>query len=273
VVTTGGSGEPTLEPERVEGTSSAMIQVGTKGMYAGVVGLFEDKNVIRYQRIPLDARFPDSPDMIALLGAYQDQLKATGFDGLGIRPQPHPTKNKFVGSKVCADCHENAWKVWKDGIDGHAPKHAHAYATLQAPPKRAQVPRNHDPECLSCHVVGWNPQKYYPYESGYKSLEETPDLIDVGCENCHGPGAEHVDAENGALDLEDDELEVLQERLRKQQVLTLENAEQKCLECHDLDNSPGFQEEGAFDRYWAKIKHGKGENGVNGGGPVKASVN
>lgn len=270
VVTTGGAGEPTLEPERIEGTSSAMIQVGTKGMYASVVGLFEDKNVIRYQRVPLDARFPDAPEMIQLLGAYQDQLKLTGFAGLGIRPQPHPTKNKFVGSEVCAECHKNAWKVWKEGIDGNDPKHSHAYATLQAPPKRANVPRNFDPECLSCHVVGWNPQKYYPYDSGYMSLDATPKLINVGCENCHGPGAEHTDAENGVdEDMKEEEIE----RLRKQQILTLKDAEQKCLECHDLDNSPGFQEEGAFDRYWAKIKHSKADKNGNGGGKVKASVN
>ena len=49
------------------------------------------------------------------------------------------------------------------------------------------------------------------------------------------------------------------EKLRKDQVLTLKDAEQKCLECHDLDNSPAFQEEGAFQRYWEKIKHSKDE--------------
>ncbi|MFO7906390.1 MAG: hypothetical protein R6U98_27280, partial [Pirellulaceae bacterium] len=37
----------------------------------------------------------------------------------------------------------------------------------------------------------------------------------------------------------------------------LSNAEEKCLECHDLDNSPAFQEEGAFDRYWEKIALGR----------------
>ena len=37
---------------------------------------------------------------------------------------------------------------------------------------------------------------------------------------------------------------------------TLQDAEKKCLQCHDLDNSPAFQEEGAFDRYWKKIAHG-----------------
>ena len=191
--------------------------------------------------------------MLQLLAAYQDQLKEAGFDGLGIRPQAYPNGGEFIGSESCAECHENAWKVWKDGLEGSPPKHSHAYATLQHPPKRSKVPRNFDPECLSCHVVGWNPQKYFPYKSGFTSLESTPELINVGCESCHGPGAAHTAAENGDVELEESEIE----KLRKEQVLTLKDAEQKCLECHDLDNSPAFQEEGAFERYWEKIKHSK----------------
>ena len=29
----------------------------------------------------------------------------------------------------------------------------------------------------------------------------------------------------------------------------------KCLECHDMDNDPEFQKEGAFDKYWPKVEH------------------
>jgi len=204
--------------------------------------------------VPLDARFKDSEDMLQLLAEYQNRLQELGFEGLGIdKPQPHPTGRTFVGSAACADCHDNAWKVWKEGLKDSPPKHAHAFATLQKPPKRSKIPRHHDPECLSCHVVGWNPQKYFPYESGFMSLESTPELTDVGCENCHGPGAEHAAAENGAVELTESQID----KLRKDLVLSLKDAEQKCLECHDLDNSPAFQEEGAFDRYWAKVKHGK----------------
>ena len=176
----------------IEGTNNWMVEVGTKGMFAGVVALFDDPTKpLRYQRIPLDSRFPDSQEMLQLLAAYQDQLKAVGFEGLGVRPQPVPGGLQYVGSKICDDCHDEEYKIWSKGLNGEPSKHAHAYATLQHPPnKRGNIPRNFDPECISCHVVGWNPQKYFPYKSGFVSLETTPELKDVGCENCHGPGSQ-----------------------------------------------------------------------------------
>lgn len=252
VVTAGGAGEPTREPVTIDGTSVQMIEVGTKGMYASVIGLYDDPaHRLRYQRVPLDARFPDAVEGLQLLAAYQDQIREAGFEGLGIRPQPHPSGREYIGSVACAECHSDAWEVWKEGLDGYPPKHSRAYATLQQPPGRADIPRNFDPECLSCHVVGWNPQKHFPYRTGYLSVEETPDLINVGCEDCHGPGKQHADAENGVVELEEEEMELLRQEL----VVKLEEAERKCLECHDLDNSPDFQEEGAFEKYWAKIEH------------------
>jgi hypothetical protein len=253
VVSTGGAGEPPRDPDTIEGTDNWLVDVGTKGMFAGVVALCDDREKpLRYQRIPLDARFPDSRAMLELLKAYQDQLEAAGFEGLGIRPQPMPGGYEFVGSETCKDCHRRAYKVWKEGRDDHAAKHSHAYATLQHPPNsRGGIPRNFDPECISCHVVGWNPQKYFPYRSGFLSLEATPHLTDVGCENCHGPGSKHVAAESGDEAVDDDEMTARREKMW----LDLKDAEQKCLECHDLDNSPDFQVEGAFERYWEKIEH------------------
>ncbi len=253
VITTGGAGEPAREPESIEGTKSLLIQVGTKGMFAGVLGLFDDAaRPLRYQRVPLDSRFPDSPQMLQLMAEYQDQLKTHGFEGLGITPQPMQGERKFVGSQLCQECHEKEYTIWKEGLHGHVAKHSHAYATLEHPPNsRGSIPRNHDPECLSCHVVGWNPQKYFPYKSGFLSLEQTPELTDVGCENCHGPGSQHIAAENGDLDVDDDGID----QLREQMWIALKDAEKKCLECHDLDNSPAFQEPGAFETYWSKIEH------------------
>ncbi|QDU74790.1 Perchlorate reductase subunit gamma precursor [Bremerella volcania] len=246
VVTAGGAGEPTLQPEVVEGTNSQMIQVGTKGMYVGVVGLFNDpQNPIRYERVALDARFKDSEEMLRLLASYQKQLETLGLDGLGIRPQPHSSGYSYVGSESCADCHSEAYEVWENS------KHSHATDTLVHPPERYEVPRHFDPECLACHVTGWNPELYLPYRSGYLGLETTPNMKSVGCENCHGPGSHHVASQNGEGGFTDEQTALFVDQMK----LPLESARDTCLKCHDLDNSPDFHVKGAFEKYWEEIKH------------------
>jgi len=220
-------------------------------MYAGVVGLFGDvKTPIRYDSVSLDARFADSPAMLKLLADYQEQLKDLGLEGLGIKPQPHPTGRKFVGSEKCSECHTKAMEKWRQTA------HSHATDSLVTPPNtRASIARHHDPECLSCHVTGWEPlqeaQQLFPYDSGYLSLEKTPQLVGSGCENCHGPGSAHVAAESGETAVSAGELAKLRHTMR----LPLADAEQKCVECHDVDNSPDFHKPGAFDRYWQKVEH------------------
>ena len=239
VVTAGGPPEPPPVPEKIEGTDTLLIQVGTKGENATVLGIYEEsRQAIRYQRVTIDSRYPDSPGIRQLMALYQEQLRVTGLEGLGIRPIPHASKEilgKFVGSQECKSCHEESYKVWKKS------GHAKAWNTLVI----QDPPRTFDPECISCHVIGWNPTHYFPYESGFLSEAETPGLIDVGCESCHGPGGAHVRAEMGA-DVE------LQRKLQEASVVTKEEAQKRlCTECHDLDNSPDFE----FETYWPKVEH------------------
>lgn len=247
VVTAGGVGEPTRELTPIEGTKSQMVQVGTKGMYVGLVALFDDAaNPVRYERVPLDSRLPDSPAMLTLLAEYQKQLETLGLEELGLRPQPHPSGRTFVGTSTCVDCHTQAGEVWANS------KHAHATDSLVTPPNtRGDIARHYDPECLSCHVTGWEPQKFYPFKSGYESLEKTPVMAQSGCENCHGPGSAHVAAESGSADM----AELLKRREEMKLPLAGGVAERRCMECHDIDNSPDFHVKGAFEKYWKQVEH------------------
>jgi hypothetical protein len=246
LIVTGGLGEPTYMPEPIEGSKSLMLQVGVKGMYAGLVGLYDDpSNPIRYQRIALSSQFQDSSRMMVAFRGYQEQLQKEGFRGLEVNPATHPSGRTFVGTESCAECHSTAFEVWK------GTPHAHATQSLVHPGERSDIPRHFDPECLSCHVTGWNAKKYYPYESGYLSLEKTPLMAENGCENCHGPGSRHVAAENGDIEADQALLTSLREEMR----LPLAQAQDKCLECHDLDNSPNFHRDGAFEEFWEQVKH------------------
>jgi hypothetical protein len=243
VVTAGGADEPPLELPSLPG-GAKFVELGHKGMFAVVIGFFADKaKPVRGQRVPLDARWGEAKDMIDLLATYQQKLETLGLDGLGLVPIRHPSGRRFAGSEACAECHQHAYDIWKDT------PHAHALTTLEEQKPR----RDGDPECLSCHVVGWAPQRFEPFEGGFTGMATTPHLAHQGCENCHGPAAAHTAVERGDVKASAAE----QERLRQELVLTLATPEGKqkavnnCLECHDLDNSPQFD----FDDYWPQVEH------------------
>ncbi len=238
IVTASGAAEPPREPATIPGTNTRLIEVGQKGMYANVIGLFDDAaQPLRFQKVPLDARWGESPAMKQVMVNYQEQLKQLGLAGLGLKPAPHPSGRTFVGSKVCGDCHTKAFKIWMQT------PHAKALDTLV----KLDPPRHYDPECLSCHVTGWEPQKFYPYSGGYLSREQTPFLAGNGCENCHGPGSEHVAVEQGNKTVTPAE----QAAIRASMQIPPAKAENGCIQCHDADNSLKFD----FKTYWPKVEH------------------
>ncbi len=244
LIVSGGFGEPMYQAQTIEGSATKLVVTGNKGMYAGLVGLYADEP-IRYARVPLSHEFEDAPEMRRLMASYQSQLEALGLGGLGLKPVAHPSGNEFVGTKACGECHKTAYEVWESSAHAQATEH------LVHPGERSDISRHFDPECISCHVTGWNAQNYYPYLTGYLSLETSSHLTGNGCENCHGPGASHAAAEQEDSAAE----ETLRDSLRAAMRLPLDKAKERCMECHDLDNSPDFHKEGAFEDYWAEVEH------------------
>ncbi len=249
VATTGGAEEPPDRSRPIEGADSYLIEAGHKGQYVIALGVYDDpQQPLRYQRVPLDHRFEDSPEMQDLLVEYQKELETTTLAGLGLTGIRHP-EDSFAGSQVCADCHTTAFEIYEQT------PHFHATDTLL----HLEPPRQFDPECLSCHVTGWNPQEYFPYESGFVGIKLSPLMHGNGCENCHGPAAAHVAAESGEETLSDAEIESLRAALRLKIGENEGNVgDQKpgrvvdmCVQCHDLDNSPDFD----FQEYWPQVEH------------------
>lgn len=264
VVTAGGAGDPTLQPELIETPTrtTPMIQVGVKGMYVGLVGVYLNggQPKINYERVALEHQFKDTEEVKQVFLSYQERLKSLWLANAlkDIVPRDHPSGHQFVGSATCADCHDEEYDIWENGVEGDGGPHEKATRSLEKNPNddRVWVQRHYDPECMSCHATGWNPQNFYPYKSGLTDLATQGHLSGNGCENCHGPGSAHVEMEQAASKGEVDES--LRAQLAKEMVVTLEEARANaCKQCHDLDNSPDFLVEGGFDEYWPKIEHGQ----------------
>jgi hypothetical protein len=251
VVSAKGFGEGESQPEMIGGVR--MLQVGHKGRTVGVAGLYpqDTENPIRFELVTLTGEiFEDDPRMITLMQTYQDRLRDERLV-VADNAVPHPSSAQFVGVDRCAECHTTAYEIWQDTPHAHAlesldPAHQrHGYERLNG------VNRMFDPECLSCHVTGWDPQEYVRFAGGFLNEEfassddeKTLHQLLAGnqCENCHGPGSRHIEL------IEADELDLARQQVR----VSLEQArDQMCVKCHDIDNSPDFD----FESYWEQVKH------------------
>ena len=82
---------------------------------------------------------------------------------------------RFVGSSACARCHAAIYNDWKKT------PHATALSTLR------EVDRDWDPQCVRCHVVGWERagrREWSVGASAFRTPRRTAFLGGVGCENC-----------------------------------------------------------------------------------------
>jgi hypothetical protein len=164
---------------------------------------------------------------IANLRQYYHALGKRDFTvveaALSSSAQRDAGDHRIAGSQACASCHTEDDRIW------HASKHSHAWEVLVT--KGAHV----DPYCQQCHTTG------YGQEGGFASVSQSPQLVHVGCENCHGPSAAHV---------------------ADPKIKTPFLARERCIECHDHENSPNF----VYDEYWPKIHHGEKKPAAIGAG-------
>jgi hypothetical protein len=219
------------DPEMLNGGKTTLVNVGKKGKYVGVFGLYpREPQRLRYQLVTLNNRYdgPAAPMKTLIEDDYRKFLRQNDV----VRNFPrHDYINgasgaTYVGADNCKSCHPNTYMKWS------TTKHAQAFEALSVRDPKPNV--IYDAECVTCHTTG------FPYNSGWMSEAETPYLKGNQCENCHGPGSKHV--------AEPDNRDYL-----KAMALTPEQAEKNrlCLGCHDGDNSPHFE----MAKYYGQIAH------------------
>lgn len=199
-----------------------VVSAGKYGKYVARIRIRADKDSDRLtlicEPVPVVETLRPEDTLVELYKAYQEFVKEAGL--LEKQPRyPLPDGLEYTGSESCKECHKYSYDKWQ------TKRHAHAYETLVADGTQ------YDPECIVCHVVGFN------YEGGFVSETQTDHLKDVGCENCHGPGSKHISS--------------FGEEPTTEPVMD-------CTECHTPEHSGGFA--GHEKEYLKKIVHWKEQN-------------
>lgn len=154
-----------------------------------------------------------SQEILSVIDKYRNASNAAMQELIKTRASDLATSS-FIGAEACQSCHAGAFKQWQNS------KHAHAIQTIKT------ASRDSDPECVSCHVVGFSAK------GGFASETASPHLANVQCESCHGPRRDHV--KNPSVKSKSE---------RK--------AKDACAECHTPPHSPRYN----FPEYWKRVEH------------------
>lgn len=180
-------------------------------------------------------------------------------DASGQPSLPDKAKGwEYVGQSQCKVCHNSAkegaqWDKWHsmphpkalEVLQGDAAKELAAKIGLTTPPAEA-------PECLKCHVTGYDPAA--------KTAPAKIAMTDgVQCESCHGPASEHL---KDAKVLKFTPAKISEIDIRAH---LIRPTEESCRGCHN-ESSPTWKpdrytlengEKTGFDykQAWAKIAH------------------
>lgn len=138
----------------------------------------------------------------------------------------------YVGAEKCKMCHKGelkgkVWEIWE------ASAHAKAYQTLVAKGDSSEKKA----ECVSCHTTGFG------QPTGFSLADTTVNmaLANVGCEACHGPGADYRS------------MAVMKDKEKAKAAGLIMPTEEACKTCHN-EKSPTFK---GFEyaKFYEKIAH------------------
>jgi hypothetical protein len=158
--------------------------------------------------------FPVDEDIARDIEAFERRQAAEYRVAMKERSESSAVRqaNAYLGAEVCARCHPAIDRQWREG------SHARALESL------IRVGREHDTECLPCHVTAWEePGGYTRFTMDDFDVERErrpdarPTLAGIQCEACHGQGTHHGT-----------------------QRMVTRVPEEACKSCHDEANDPDF---------------------------------
>jgi hypothetical protein len=149
-------------------------------------------------------------------------IAAIVFSTNGVAQSASADEQAYVGTNQCFVCHRPQTDSWS------TTKHANAFSDL---PEKYRD----DAVCLKCHATGFD------RPGGYVAGTER-DLSMVGCEACHGPGAEHVAAAQRFILADPGEEQAAESQIRA--TITKNPTDDVCIACH---KSQAHQDHPSFE--------------------------
>jgi 2',3'-cyclic-nucleotide 2'-phosphodiesterase (5'-nucleotidase family) len=221
------NGSSVTEGREFQKTGNAvMVESARNGIALGMLELEWDRqgHVTKYKNelVPLPPIIADNARLAQLTDDARREAAQAEEQQIRSGPAKATVPSVYAGAKDCEACHEKAYKLWASS------RHARAIDSLK--PKSAEF----DSNCVGCHVTAFGG------EGGFINVLQTPSLVNVQCEACHGAALAHSNKPHN----------VHPGIGGAQQVRRMVTAS-FCIRCHTEERSPGF----SFDKYWGKIAH------------------
>jgi mono/diheme cytochrome c family protein len=208
-----------MTPKKIE--SAYVLKATAQGQNIGQLDLKlgPDRRIadVKHRLHVMGAAYRDDPTMTKRVEAFDEENRKLQKE-LFARQQVQgnadaSTGGHYLGVGACQSCHVAEFEVYA------RTRHSHAYATL------ASQFVHRDTNCVGFHVTGYGELGGF---EGVRVRGVSVELIDVQCEACHGPGANH--ARDGSYRA---------------------TAIQSCTKCHTSNDDPDFD----FATDWPKIQH------------------
>ncbi len=133
---------------------------------------------------------------------------------------------EYLGVRKCKMCHMKQYKSWEKTKMATSFENLKAGVKAEAKKKAGLAPDidyTTDANCLKCHTTG------YGKAGGFTSMADTPKLINVQCEGCHGPGSEYR-----KIMMKNPKYKTAEVKAAG---LTVPSEDEKtCLKCHGVDS-------------------------------------
>ncbi len=168
--------DPAFDKKDVAAQKTRLAEMRTKLAKAQEPPPMPSGSFLRYQLFDVRDDLGKDRYVAESMAAYYKRVNEFNKTKFASKKAPPPEKGApyYVGVDVCKTCHQAAYEHWK------TVPHAKAYETL------AKANKNFNLDCVGCHVTGYE-------KPGGSTVTDVVGLESVQCENCHGPGSQHIE--------------------------------------------------------------------------------